>query len=73
MKVWRDDDIAVDTTGLRLRQLLEVDDLFQHYNVPHTVAVIVENLWRNPEVIATILRRGMVPQLHGWNHDDLTK
>jgi peptidoglycan/xylan/chitin deacetylase (PgdA/CDA1 family) len=72
-KVWRDDDIAVDTTGLRLRQLLEVDDLFQQYNVRHTVAVIVENLWHNPDVIETILRRGMVPQLHGWNHDDLTK
>lgn len=72
-KVWRDDDIAVDTTGLRLRQLLEVDDLFQRYNVPHTVAVIAEGLWRNPEVIETILRRGMVPQLHGWTHDDLTK
>ena len=71
MKVWRDDDVAVDTTWLRLRQLLEVDDVFQRYGVPHTVAVIVEDIWRNQPVIDAILSRGMIPQLHGWTHDDL--
>ncbi|HET9564653.1 MAG TPA: class I SAM-dependent methyltransferase [Mycobacterium sp.] len=71
-KVWRDDDIDVETTGVRLRQLLEVDDLFQHYNVPHTVAVIADGLWRNREVVAAILARRMVPQLHGWTHAKLT-
>jgi len=66
--IWRDDDILQNADGLD--DLLAVDDLFQRAGRPHTIAIIASTL--TPAVAAAILERRMVPQLHCWEHDDLS-
>ena len=67
--IWRDDDIGADT---RIATLEAVDDLFQRYGLPHTIAVIAKDLDTRPDLIEFIRERRMVVQLHCWDHDDLT-
>lgn len=66
--IWRDDDILWLHYPLSL--LLEIDDLFQAAGVTHTLAILASTL--TPDVAAAIRARDMVPQLHGWRHDDLS-
>lgn len=67
--IWRDDDIGADT---RIATLEAVDDLFQRFGLPHTIAVIAKDLDTRPDLIAFIRERRMVVQLHCWDHNDLT-
>jgi hypothetical protein len=67
--IWRDDDIAVTT---RLEDLRTVDDLFQRYRVPHTIALIANLIDVNRPLVEFIRERHMIVQVHGWSHDDLT-
>ncbi len=71
--IWRDDDIWYKTTGPKLDRLLLVDDVFQRYQVPHTLAVLAARLDENMELVQAIKERHMIVQVHGWNHDDLSK
>lgn len=66
--IWRDDDIGEDT---RLDVLTAVDDLFQRYSQPHTIAVMARGIDTRPDLIDLILRRRMDVQLHCWRHDNL--
>lgn len=68
--IWRDDDISATTD---LRKLQAADDLFQQYQIPHTLAVIAEMIDVNRPLVELILERRMIVELHGWSHDDLTK
>lgn len=67
--IWRDDDIGARNDR---DQLLRVDDAFQAVGLPHTVACVMEGLVEKPAIIKAILDRRMVPQLHCWDHEDLT-
>lgn len=66
--IWRDDDVL--RKGSDLAQLLRVDDLLQAYRQPHTVAIIASSL--TPAVAKSLSDRRIIPQLHCWNHDDLS-
>lgn len=66
---WRDDDIGA---GTKLDVLAAVDDVFQKYAVPHTIAVMAAGMDRRPDLVELIRERRMIVQLHCWNHDDLT-
>jgi len=78
--IWRDDDIGAaqvnhagqSVPGTKLADLLAVDDLFQRYGVPHTIAVMASGLETRPDLIDMICERRMNVQLHCWTHDDLT-
>ena len=50
--------------------LLRADDILQRYGQKHTVAIIASTL--TDKVAAAIRDRGMVAQLHCWDHDDLS-
>lgn len=67
--IWRDDDIGHETSRY---QLAATDDLFQQYRVTHTVAVIAQGLDQRPDLVRLIRERRINPQLHCWNHEDLT-
>lgn len=68
--IWRDDDIGANT---RIEDLAAVDDIFQRYRVPHTIAVMAAEMDTRPDLVAFILKRQMIVQLHCWNHDDLAE
>lgn len=70
--IWRDDDIFYKTRGGRLTKLLQVDDCFQRESVPHTIAVLAADIDKAPELVQAVKERGMIVQLHAWEHDDLT-
>jgi peptidoglycan/xylan/chitin deacetylase (PgdA/CDA1 family) len=72
MKIWRDDDVWYKTTGEKLDQFLRVDDHFQKYQVPHTLAVLAAHLDENQPLVDAIKERRMLVQLHAWHHDDLS-
>lgn len=67
--IWRDDDIGVDTM---VATLAAIDDLFQKYQVPHTIAVMAAGMDKRPDLVRLIRERGMLVQLHCWTHLDLT-
>lgn len=67
--IWRDDDIGRNT---KLDVLAAVDDAFQIYHRPHTIAVIASGLDERPDLLELIRERGMLVQLHCWEHDDLS-
>lgn len=70
MKItWRDDDVGFRT---KIDVLAAVDDVFQKYNVAHTIAVVASGMDKRPDLVDMILERGMIVQLHCWEHDDLT-
>jgi peptidoglycan/xylan/chitin deacetylase (PgdA/CDA1 family) len=66
--IWRDDDIGCDT---RLADLTAIDDLFQQYRQPHTVAIMAASMDKRADLVDLIRERGMLVQLHCWTHDDL--
>jgi len=66
--IWRDDDVL--EKGRQLEQLLRVDDLLKRYRQPHTIAILAATL--TPALAKVIVERRMIPQLHAWNHDDLS-
>lgn len=66
--IWRDDDILWKASTLE--QLLRVDDLLKQYRQPHTIAILAESL--TPAIANVIVERRMIPQLHAWQHDDLS-
>jgi peptidoglycan/xylan/chitin deacetylase (PgdA/CDA1 family) len=66
--IWRDDDVNAKT---RIEVLAAVDDLFQKYGFPHTIAVIVDGFERRADLIKLIRERKMIVQLHCWTHLDL--
>jgi peptidoglycan/xylan/chitin deacetylase (PgdA/CDA1 family) len=68
--IWRDDDVGANT---RLEDLAAVDDLFQRYRVPHTIAVMACGMDTRPDLVDLIAKRRMIVQLHCWNHDDLAE
>lgn len=67
--IWRDDDIGV---GTNLEALAAVDDLFQHYRQPHTVAIMAAGMDTRPDLVELIKERKMIVALHCWRHDKLT-
>lgn len=69
MIIWRDDDVGQNT---RLDVLTAVDDIFQRYALPHTIAVIASGLDARQDLIDLIRDRRMIVQLHCWEHDDLS-
>lgn len=79
--IWRDDDIGAEQVsnagrvfpGTKLEDLRAVDDIFRRYGVPHTIVVIAKDLDQRPDLIDLIRERRMIPQLHCWTHDDLTR
>jgi peptidoglycan/xylan/chitin deacetylase (PgdA/CDA1 family) len=66
--IWRDDDVGKDT---RLADLIAIDDLFQTYRIPHTVAIMAEGMDTAPELVDFIIERQMLVELHCWTHHDL--
>jgi len=66
--IWRDDDVLQPET--RVADLLAVDDLLRAHECQHTIAILASTL--TPDLATVIKERGMVPQLHGWAHDDLS-
>lgn len=66
---WRDDDIGSNT---KVDVLAAVDDVFQKYAIPHTIAVMAAGMDKRPDLVELIRERRMIVQLHCWNHDDLT-
>ena len=66
--IWRDDDVLQAGSGID--DLLHVDNLLRRAGCVHTVAILAETL--TPALAAVIRDCGMVPQLHGWSHDDLS-
>lgn len=67
---WRDDDIGRRT---KVEVLAAVNDVFQRYRVPHTIAIMAAGLDERPDLVALIKERGMLVQLHCWTHEDLTR
>lgn len=67
--IWRDDDVGQNT---RAETLAAVDDVFQRYGEPHTIAVIAAGFDLRPDLVELIRERRMLVQLHCWEHDDLT-
>lgn len=78
--IWRDDDIGAEqvtnagrlVAGTNVDDLRAVDDVFQRYGVPHTIAIIARDFDQRQDLIDLIVERRMVAQLHCWTHDDLT-
>lgn len=66
--IWRDDDIGCET---RIEVLTVIDDLFQKYRQPHTIAVMAAGMDTRPDLVQLIRSRGMLVQLHCWTHRDL--
>lgn len=67
--IWRDDDIGVRTN---LEALAAVDELFQRYKQPHTIAVMAAGMDTRPDLVELIRERGMLVALHCWEHDKLS-
>lgn len=66
--IWRDDDVGC---GTRIADMIAIDDLFQTYRQPHTIAVMADRMDTRPDLVEFIRERGMLVQLHCWTHDDL--
>lgn len=66
--IWRDDDVGAKT---KLHWLAAVDDVFQRYRTPHTIAVMASGLDSRPDLVSLIRERRMIVQLHCWKHDKL--
>ncbi len=68
--IWRDDDVSYLTD---LKRFKMVHDIFNQYQVKHTIAVIAKDLEKNPELIEYIKRQDNIEvQLHCWEHIDFT-
>jgi peptidoglycan/xylan/chitin deacetylase (PgdA/CDA1 family) len=68
--IWRDDDIGKRT---KVDVLGAVNDIFQRYGTPHTIAIMAAGLDERPDLVDLIVERGMIVQLHCWDHEDLTR
>lgn len=68
--IWRDDDISHLTKTDEFKQ---VHESFQKYGVTHTIALIVKDIQRNPELISFIKENDIDVQIHCWEHFDMTK
>lgn len=51
---------------------MAVNDIFQNYGQPHTIAVIAAGIDGRADLIDLIRGRGIIVQLHCWEHDDLS-
>src|ERR1700754_4228100 len=67
--IWRDDDISYMTD---LAKFARVQDLFDKYKVKHTIAVIAQDIYQNPDLIAFIKSHDIDVQLHCYEHIDMT-
>lgn len=63
--IFRDDDINYKTN---LEQFKKTQDLFNKYQVQHTIALIAKDIDRNPQLVEYILQNDIVVQLHCWTH-----
>lgn len=69
--IFRDDDISCFTN---LDDFKRVHELFNKYNVTHTIAVIAKDVTNNMELVNYIFSQPNIDvQLHCWEHVDLTK
>lgn len=66
---WRNDDVSFRTD---FNQFKEVQELFNKYNVTHTIALICKDIDRNPALIEYINANNVDVQIHCWEHVDLT-
>lgn len=67
--IFRDDDIAVNTRGVKFEEFKQVQSLFDLYNVPHTIAIICRDIEKNVELIDFINSNPLiVPQFHCMDH-----
>jgi peptidoglycan/xylan/chitin deacetylase (PgdA/CDA1 family) len=63
--IFRDDDINYKTN---LEQFKRTQDLFNKYQVTHTIALIAKDMDRNPALVKYILENDISVQLHCWTH-----
>lgn len=71
--IWRDDDPALQTKGDKLRQFIEVNELFKKYGVTHTIALITRDIEKNTELVDYIKANPIIDvQLHCVDHIDFT-
>lgn len=68
-KIFRDDDISHTTD---LAHFKKVHDYFKEAIVMHTIALIVKDIEKNPELIDYIKNNNIDVQVHCWQHYDLT-
>lgn len=69
--IFRDDDISCFTN---VDDFKRVHELFNKYNVTHTIAVIAKDIDKNSELIEYILSQSNINvQLHCWDHVDMTQ
>lgn len=67
--IYRDDDISYKTS---LGEFKLVHNLFIKYGVIHTIALITENIDKNPELVQYIKENDIDVQLHCFEHLDST-
>lgn len=69
--IFRDDDISCFTN---MEDFKRVHELFNKYEVTHTIAVIAKDINDNQELVKYIFSQPNIDvQLHCWDHIDLTK
>jgi peptidoglycan/xylan/chitin deacetylase (PgdA/CDA1 family) len=68
--IFRDDDISYLTN---LEEFKKVQEIFDHNNVRHTVALICKDIDKNPELIDFIRSKDIDVQIHCWEHIPLTE
>lgn len=64
---FRDDDVSCDTDILRFRR---VQELFDKYKVPHTIALVTKDIEKAPELIKYINLNNIDVQVHCYEHID---
>lgn len=66
MIIFRDDDISVDTD---LKKFKAVHELFNKYNVLHTVALICKDIEQNKPLLKYLKsQKNIDVQVHAWEH-----
>lgn len=75
-KIYREDDLSIETKGERLKRFKAAHALLVKYNVLHTVALICHDIEKNKALVrymqAEVKRGTMSVQVHCWDHVDLT-
>lgn len=65
--IFRDDDISCDTDISKFRR---VQELFDKYKVPHTIALVTKDIEKAPELIKFINLNNIDVQVHCYEHVD---
>lgn len=71
--IWRDDDISHLTSVKNFEKFKWVQEIFDKYEVTHTIAVIAKDIEKSKELIKFINEHNIDVQLHCWEHIDYSK